>query len=120
MPERPAAGAWVVGTRAVSRIAYEAVVGATEFLRRRVETAVQAAGPDGLTCDDLEAQLAMRHQTCSPRVYELVAQGRLLDSGFRRRTRTGRTAIVWIVPSCVGQRPDPDVEAAAVVQQEMF
>ena len=109
-----------MSTQAVSRIAYEAVIGATEFLRRRVEDAVRAAGPAGLTCDDLEAHLAMRHQTCSPRVNELVAQGRLLDSGQRRRTRTGRTAVVWIVPSCVGHRVEPDLETAALIQQEMF
>jgi hypothetical protein len=39
----------------------------------------------------------MRHQTCSARIYELHRKQWIHDSGRRRRTRSGRDAIVWAV-----------------------
>ena len=53
------------------------------------------SGKEGLTCDDLEVWLQGRHQTVSPRVNELRDKGWIVDSGKRRRTRSGRLAIVW-------------------------
>lgn len=52
-------------------------------------------GHGGLTCDELESQMGGRHQTISPRVNELRDNGWIVDSGERRRTRSGRRAIVW-------------------------
>lgn len=53
--------------------------------------------PTGLTCDELETLLSMSHQTASARLRDLVMRGDIQDSGKRRKTRTGRTAIVWTV-----------------------
>lgn len=50
---------------------------------------------DGVTCDEVEAKLAMRHQTCSARIRELVMFGQLVDTGIRRQTRSGRSARVY-------------------------
>jgi N6-adenosine-specific RNA methylase IME4 len=41
----------------------------------------------------------MQHQTASARIRELVIDGRLIDSGERRLTRSNRRAAVWVVAS---------------------
>lgn len=47
------------------------------------------------TCDEIEVALGMRHQTASARIRELALLGRIVDSGIRRQTRSGRFAVVW-------------------------
>ena len=49
----------------------------------------------GLTCDQLEVILARPHQTVSARVNDLRDKGWIVDSSFRRKTRSNRNAIVW-------------------------
>jgi len=65
-------------------------------LRAMVLKAIVDAGQAGLTCDELEERLEMRHQTVSPRVNELWEAGEIGDSGQRRVTRSNRKAIVWV------------------------
>lgn len=65
-------------------------------LQGDVMDAVRRAGKRGRTCDELEVELNLRHQTCSPRVYELSRRGLLVDSGEKRLTRGRRLAIVWV------------------------
>lgn len=47
------------------------------------------------TCDEIEVDLELRHQTASARVRELFLLGFVVDTGERRRTRSGRRAIIW-------------------------
>ena len=47
------------------------------------------------TCDELEVELNMRHQTCSARLNDLYKRQDIYDSDLRRPTRSGRSAIVW-------------------------
>lgn len=55
--------------------------------------------PRGATCDRLEQALGMSHQTTSARLNDLARRGKIVDSGRREKTRTGRPAICWkIVP----------------------
>lgn len=51
----------------------------------------------GATCDEVEADLHLIHQTASARIRELVLMGRLYDTGRRRPTRSGRQARVYCV-----------------------
>jgi hypothetical protein len=51
----------------------------------------------GMTVDALEQVLNRSHQSVSARVNELRNKGWLTDSGVRRKTRSGRAAIVWTV-----------------------
>jgi hypothetical protein len=67
-------------------------------LQQRVLRHVANCGAAGTTCDAAEEALGMKHQTCSARIRELVLKDRILDSGERRRTRSGRNAIVYVVP----------------------
>ena len=47
------------------------------------------------TCDELEYKLGGKHQTISASIRSLVKADILQDSGFKRRTRSGRSAICW-------------------------
>lgn len=58
---------------------------------------------DGLTCDQVEQTVGKSHQTISARVNELRDKGWIVDSGRRRKTRSNRSAIVW-VPSQTARR----------------
>ncbi len=47
------------------------------------------------TCDECETALNAKHQNLSARIRTLVLKGLVIDSGQRRKTRSGRNAIVW-------------------------
>lgn len=50
----------------------------------------------GITCDKLEEETGLIHQTASARVRGLAKAGRIKDSGMTRPTRSGRKAVVWV------------------------
>lgn len=54
-------------------------------------------GGDGLTCDELEQILDGKHQSVSAKIREGVLNKEIEDSGMRRKTRSGRKAIVWVL-----------------------
>lgn len=47
------------------------------------------------TTDEVEQRLEMRHQTASAAISKMWGEGRIEDSGIKRRTRSGRRAIVY-------------------------
>lgn len=49
----------------------------------------------GISCDRLEVLLGMKHQTASARLRDLAIAGKIVDSGRRETTSTGRKAICW-------------------------
>lgn len=51
----------------------------------------------GWTDDELECHTKLPHQTVSARRRELVLKGLIEDSGERRKTRSGRKAVVWVL-----------------------
>ena len=78
--------------------AAEAIAPNLGRLQRLAETTIRAAGPDGLTADELAARLDMERWSIQPRTTELSRKGMIRDSGRRRRNVTGKVAIVWVVP----------------------
>lgn len=48
-----------------------------------------------MTCFELEQKTGLSHQTASARVRDLALAGRIVDSGAKRPTASGRNAIVW-------------------------
>ena len=90
--EAPSTAPYVVGSD-TSQAAAEALEGKLGGMRQVVLDHVR--GGAGLTCEEVEEQLEMRHQTAGPRINELVKVGLLYDSGERRRTTSGRMATVW-------------------------
>jgi hypothetical protein len=67
-----------------------------QWLRHLIYGAVADAGLTGMTCDEVEAALDLRHQTASARVHELAAAGKFVRTLRRRRTRSGRHAAVYV------------------------
>ncbi len=56
-----------------------------------------AASKDGCTDDEIEVATSLTHQCASARRRGLVLKNRVMDSGRRRATRSGRKAAVWVV-----------------------
>jgi hypothetical protein len=56
------------------------------------------AGPVGRTDDELQIILDMNPSTQRPRRIDLVKRSLVCDSGARRKTRSNRPAVVWVLP----------------------
>lgn len=52
------------------------------------------AHPNGLTCEEVEFLLGMKHQTCSARFTDMKKMGWIIQCG-KRLTRSKRDAGVW-------------------------
>jgi hypothetical protein len=78
--------------------AAESVQDITGRLRLICYRFIFACKAHGATCDEVEVALDLRHQTASARLYELKNQRAIVDSGWRRPTRSGRSAAVWVHP----------------------
>jgi len=92
---------------ATSNAAADSVEESAATLRMQVYEAIKDAGSNGMTDDELMVKLDMRGNTLHPRRWELTRKFKnVVDSGKRRRTRTGRNAIVWVVVN-----PNDDAEA---------
>ncbi len=68
-----------------------------ERVLRYIDFYTHGSGSIGATDDELEVALTLRHQTASARRRELVLLGKVVDSGRRRKTRSGCLATVWVV-----------------------
>lgn len=53
------------------------------------------AHPEGLTDEQMQNDIPMPPSTQRPRRCELVDHGLVIDSGTRRKTASGRSAVVW-------------------------
>ena len=77
--------------------AYHRIAPHKSRLCQLVLAAFATYGEHGLTTQEAEGVTRLEHSTCSARVNELVAAGLLVDSGARRKTRSGRSAAVYRV-----------------------
>jgi predicted ArsR family transcriptional regulator len=76
-----------------SEAAGESLAGAVTALRQKVLAKIEEEGE--ATCDEVEVFLGMPHQTASARIRELSLMGLIVDTGDRRKTRSGRLARVY-------------------------
>jgi predicted transcriptional regulator len=65
-------------------------------IRQSVLQAISVKGLYGSTCEEVEIELNMRHQTASSACNYLQEKGLIIDSGARRRTTSGRKARVYV------------------------
>lgn len=66
--------------------------------RKSLQIAVYAALKDKpRTCEEIENDLGIKHQTAGPRIRELALGKHIKPSGLVRKTSSGRNAIVWEV-----------------------
>jgi hypothetical protein len=79
-----------------SQAAAESMEESAPSMRERVLRFIAAAGEAGTTDDAIEAALGMRHQTASARRRDLVLDGFIGESGRRGKTRSGRSATIWV------------------------
>jgi predicted transcriptional regulator len=71
------------------------MIGCAPKIRDEVERVIKASGRDGMTDDEIEVALGLRHQTASARRRELELMGRVFRVGTRA-TRSGRQAGVYV------------------------
>jgi hypothetical protein len=84
------------GDRDTSISAAESVIEDAGVWREKIYQEIHKAGADGRTLGEFEAR-GWLHQTAGPRIRELCLAGRIGDSGKRRRNRSGRWAIAWVI-----------------------
>lgn len=89
-----------VPTLQTSEEAFQSIKPSRAKVQTTVLNAVRAAAAWGRTCDELEINLKLSHQTASARVHELMKAG-LIIAKDRRMTRSGRKATVWVTPENV-------------------
>ena len=89
-------GAPYVAGSDTSEDAARSIVPHLSRLQAEVYAIIVDTGPDGITCDACEVALSLAHQTCSARVRELVQKHAIVDTGRRRKTRSGRAARVYV------------------------
>jgi hypothetical protein len=82
--------------RKTSREAWDSTQPYRRERTRKVFNAIKAAGERGLTGDEIEVQERILHQSLGSVLVELSDVRAIIDSGRKRATRTGRSAIVWI------------------------
>jgi hypothetical protein len=73
-------------------------------LQLKVFDLIRLAGWEGKTCDEMEAETGLTHQSCSARVNELVnwkengkSKPLIERRGITRKTRAGRGAGVYVL-----------------------
>lgn len=64
--------------------------------RRRVLDALETAGPNGMTFDELGSHLDMNYSHLGPRVRELKRDGFVIDAGTVRPGASGADQTVWM------------------------
>lgn len=79
-----------------SKAAADSMSGRTKDLCARILVCFGDVGAVGMTCDQVEEALELRHQTASARIVELVGSGDLVKTDRTRPTRSGRAAAVYV------------------------
>ena len=76
---------------------------------QRLQAAVlrflEERGPRGATDEQIHEALELSGDTARARRCELRDAGLIVDSGRRRKTRTGRRAVVWVKAAISGEMP---------------
>lgn len=79
-----------------SEAAAESIASVASSMRFGVLSAIRRAGDRGMTSDEIERSLGLRHQTASARMRELALGGHV-ERAERRLTSSGRQAWAWRV-----------------------
>ncbi len=67
-----------------------------DSIEKAVFRFLESRADRGATDQEIASALQIHEGTCRARRVSLTAQGAVLDSGHRRKTRSGRDAIVWV------------------------
>lgn len=80
-----------------SREAAESIRQDASVLRELVYRDIRQSGARGRTDEEIQDALGLSGNTERPRRWELAKADRIVESGERRLTRSGRRAAVWVV-----------------------
>lgn len=72
-------------------------------LRKTVFKAILYSDMNGMTIEEIANETGIKLQTVCARRNELDKKGLVIDSGNRRKTSSGRSAKVWIVPNTIAK-----------------
>jgi hypothetical protein len=86
-----------------SREAAEEIRPHLNRLEAVVLDAVRASGMDGLTDEEGIDATRLSPSTYRPRRVRMVELGRVVDSGRKRATASGRLAVVWVTRDVLSQ-----------------
>jgi hypothetical protein len=78
-----------------SLAAARAAASGASVMREGMYLWLLARGSEGATDEEIQLGMPMAANTQRPRRTELVSSGRVVNSGWTRRTRSGRLAVVW-------------------------
>ena len=81
------------GRQATSKVSAKEVGRKKNDYRQKIHGLIGFHG--GLTCEEVEEKMQIRHQTASCIIRFLTQDGLLRDSGKRKRSKAGRSVIVW-------------------------
>ena len=93
--KKPPTAPYVKGSDTSKAAASNIAEGAGQ-LREFIFSTISRSGAGGMTCDEVEVETEMKHQTASARIRELAQKNRIIDSKRRRPTRSGCMAVVWV------------------------
>jgi hypothetical protein len=82
--------------------ARDGILSLSAEMRRRVYNYIRGCGDLGACDHEISLALSMPLQTVNPRRGELVTAGLVVNSGRRRATLAGRSAIVWVAAAFSG------------------
>jgi predicted transcriptional regulator len=77
-------------------------------LQLKVFDLIRLAGWPGKTCDEIEVETGLTHQSASARINELEDLGHVERRGTRRPTRAGRKAFVYVLKGLVNAEARKD------------
>jgi hypothetical protein len=98
------------GAPETSRLAAESIAQIAHSIRMRVLAAVTEVASTGATGDEVAESLQLHVTQVRSRLSELLAAGKITDSGVRRPGVSGRRAAVWVLSAYA---PKAEQEAAA-------
>jgi predicted ArsR family transcriptional regulator len=81
-------------TSVLSRDALDATHKSNRY-RQMIYEQICLQGTNGMTCDEIEVRLGIRHQTASCFISVLKDKGMIVASGQTRPARSGRNVTVW-------------------------
>lgn len=97
--------------RATSVAAAESVEVVRERQAQQILAFLRRRGAQGATIEEIARGTGLSIQTVCGRRWELENKlGAVVDSGRRRRNRTGRTAIVWVAAEFAPKKEPAHVE----------
>ncbi|WP_143146820.1 hypothetical protein [Novosphingobium sp. NDB2Meth1] len=97
------------GSPETSQQAAESVAQAAISREAMALALIRANAANGCTADEVANTYEWERYSSRPRLSGLKAQGKIVDSGKRRKAVSGRSQAVWVLPE-YGPPPPPDAQ----------